>query len=183
MPTGQRVPEGQYAVKLEVNRLLGWSVRLIWGLSKKRPYPVQQSISFRRVKSKQMNAVEIENDHRGDCCVKDGATDHDDSPFVPDRILLGAKDHLKGSHEDVSANGKQWISHFVIPFSIIERYAYGAGFGSSSLGCDLYAFLFHVAFLSLASYFFFISRRSASAERCSCAIASLCNASSLVPGA
>jgi hypothetical protein len=35
----------------------GWYVRLIWGLSKGRPYPVQQSISFRRVKSKQMNAV------------------------------------------------------------------------------------------------------------------------------
>ena len=94
----------------------GWYVRLIWGLSKGRPYPVQQSISFRRVKSKQMNAVEIETDHRGDCCVENGAPDHDDSPLVPDGILLGTKDYLKSSHEDVSADGKQCISHFVIPY-------------------------------------------------------------------
>jgi hypothetical protein len=76
-----------------------------------RPQFGRQSILFRRIKSKQMNAVAIETDHRGDCCVKDGAPDHDDSHLVPDRILLGTKDDLKSTHEDVSANGKQCISH------------------------------------------------------------------------
>ena len=74
-------------------------------------------VSF-RIKSKQMNTFEVEPDYRGDCCVKDGASDYNDGPFVPSLFLPGRKDYLEGSHEDVRADGEQYISHFQSPVMI-----------------------------------------------------------------